>query len=308
MTKVYLFAHDAASANMVYAQAIELMEDGCEVKVFGDGPAEKILKAKLPDVYTTSEPVFECVSMVVTGLSGVHSKYELFIIKKAREANVPKIISILDIPRNVDRRFEIDGVFLGEDYLADEIWCEEIDFETKYEIIRKRAVKKPNPYLTLLSKKYASSSPVLIHPMIHLYKNEYILYLCDYVIDQFGETLGFTEFSMLESFFGSISKCGVDRPIYIKLHPAEKLGKYDNIVKSFKSLNIHIIDAEIHELVYFSNVVFGISSSVFHECELLDKEFYSLQIGRKDGKKDFPWSAKEIIYSIEQLDRVMEHL
>jgi hypothetical protein len=116
-SRYLFFAHDAGAGNMIVSYAYFLSNKGKEVLLYPTGPALNICQKYLPEVTLQEKPNFRNNDIVITGLSGIHSKYEINIIKKARISKVKKIFTILDCEYNFEERFIIDGKLVS--YLPD---------------------------------------------------------------------------------------------------------------------------------------------------------------------------------------------
>lgn len=294
-----IFAHDAGAANATFAYVLKLKNQGYKIKVYPKGPAIKIFQTNLPDMIDDNQPQFHKKDLVITGLSGIHSKYELEIIKKAREKGVQEIISIMDVPYNLDQRFIINGKFVSDEYLPNEIWIPKILKLSANKNINKLLVEKENPYWEYIKEECYLHLPGIKNPWVEKYKNTYILYLTQYIQEQYGDTLGYTEFTLLEDFLDAAKRISFTKPIFIKLHPQEREDKYNLIIRKFSGLKIIQMESNLPELLYYSKAVFGNMSSVFYESVLINKPSYSLQIGAKRINNCLPKSVRVIVAADE---------
>ncbi len=299
-----IFAHDAGGANATVAQAHFLMREGYQVEAYPRGPAVAVYAEHLPQcVRPESALRFLPTDLVVTGLSGIHSKFELEMIRHAREAGVRKIISILDRPHNLDLRFTREGRLVDEPYLPDEIWTPEILETSASAKIQGRLVQRANPYWEYIKEKKYSCPPPLTDSFVRTQKGEYLLYVTDYIVEQNGLGLGYTEFSLLESFLQACERSAPERPIVVKLHPAEKAGKYDELLARHPRLHLHVASAgKLEEYLYFAKAVFGYMSSVFYESVIVPKPTFSVQVGGREVLRRFPEGVKALssVACIEQ--------
>lgn len=278
-----IFAHDAGGANALFAYAFQLKKQGYNIKAYPDGPAVKIFEANIPEMIDKEPPTFNKQDTVIAGSSGFHSTYELRMIKAAKKNGVRRTISVLDMPYNICERFKINGKIVDNRYLPHEIWVPKIieKEKPKNKNITKLIIEKKNPYWSFLKKQRYSKPPLITNYWVKKYKNSYLLYVADYIKEQYGSTFGYTEYSLLRDFLTSAKRAGFTKPIFIKLHPREEKDKYVPIINKFPQLRIKQIDCSLQELIYYSRAIFGWLSSVFFEAALINKPTYSLQIGAK---------------------------
>ncbi|MDX9744024.1 MAG: hypothetical protein RBT59_09425 [Arcobacteraceae bacterium] len=279
--RLFIFAHDAGSANVTMAYAYLKQNKYDETLAFPKGPAEKIYKQHIDNYISNKSFDFLPTDTVVTGTSGIHSDYEMEIIIKARKANVNKIITILDSTANFELRFSIGGEILSCLYLPDEIWVDNKHFISNIDYFNKHIIYKKNIYNLYIKQMFKDHPAELKNKDIITHNGKYLVVLTDYLSELYGDIFGFSEFDYLENILSTISELGLNIPIFIKLHPAESSNKYNNIISNYKHLNILKDDFNIHELIYYSAVVFGINSSVFKEALMLKKPTFSIQIGSK---------------------------
>lgn len=280
--RVLIFAHDAGGANSTFAFALELEKKGFLILAFGEGAAAQIYMTNIPHMVGEDSPSFEKTDWVITGLSGIHSRYEVDMIKLARENGVQKITSILDVHYNIEYRFNKDNQMLSEDYLPDEIWVPGVFKRTGVDSIDKRIIDRPNPYFTFVKEKFYSTPPSVTESLVNKHKGKYWIYLTEYIKDQYGESLGYDEFSLLDSFLYIVAELSSVPPIIIKIHPQETEEKYSHIIKKYPQLSISIYRLKLQELLYYSKFVFGCMSTVFYEAFMLEKKVFSLHFKCKN--------------------------
>lgn len=289
-----IFAHDAGGANSTAAYARLLIDShGYSVQAFPQGPATEIFREIVPECLGSGDlPVFTKNDLVVTGLSGVHSKFELEMIRLARLAGVRRIISILDRPHNIDLRFTREGVLVGDPYLPDEIWTPEFAEVSKSEKIQSLMVKRENPFWAYVRRTRYLNPPDISDRFVGEHLGKFVLYATDYLVEQDGLTRGYTEFSLLEDFLTAASANAPGLPVVVKLHPAEAAGKYDSLISKFPPLKIHVAtERALDQYLYYSRAVFGNLSSVFYESVMLGKPTYSLQVRGLELLRRYPAGA-----------------
>lgn len=302
--RLLLFAHDAGSANMIIAYIYFYKNKYSEILAFPQGPAKKLSQIYIQEYMTTESLFFFQTDTVVTGTSGIDSEYEMKIIIQAREANVHKIITILDNTANFNMRFSLHGKLLKKEFLPDEIWIDQENFKSDIDYFNKHIVYKNNIYDKYIIKLFKNNPPKFTNKNIIKYNGSYLVILTDYLSDLYGNLFGFSEFDYLENILNVIDKLHLDVAIFIKLHPSEKNTKYDPIITKYQNLNIFKDDFNVHELIYYSRVVFGMSSSVFKEAIMFEKSCFSIQIG---ATKDMQ-TILESKFNIKSKDILIEIL
>lgn len=278
--RILVFSYDAGGANLTMAYAYFKSLLGYEVLCFPKGPAIEIFKNHIPNLISNKSINFNNNDIIVTGTSGIHSDYEMEIIKKNRNI-VSKTICLLDAPGNLELRFSINNILLEDKYLPDEIHYEKKINLSTYPQINKRLLIKENLYLKYLKDVYYKKEQCPKNKEILKYKNKYLLILTEYISELYGNKFGFDEYDFLEDILCEIDNNSEEIVVFIKLHPAEKKDKYDSIINRFNRIKIFKDDYKIQEILYFSKLVFGLNSSVFKEAIVLEKPIYSIQIGAK---------------------------
>lgn len=277
--RLLIFAHDAASANVTIAYASLNKHKYSSILAFPKGPANAIYKQNIEQYISTNKVSMLHTDTVVTGTSGIHSTFELETIIQAKNNNVQKTIMLLDSTSNFNLRFSINKQLIQKKYTPDEIWVFEENFKSNIDYIDAHIFLKEDIYHHYLLKKFTNNPPPLKNKNIIKYKDKYITIITEYISELYGNKYGFNEFDFLENIFSCIEKFDFDIPIFLKLHPVEDNSKYNQILSKYKHLNILKEDFDIHELIYYTKIVLGMSSSVFKESRLLDKPTYSIQIG-----------------------------
>lgn len=280
---VKIFAHDAASANVVIAYIyFNFHDERYTITAYPSGPAVNIFnkeKISIIQIRHDNNYDFSTNDTVITGLSGVSSNYELEIIKLAKESNVSQIISLLDVARSIDDRFLLNTKDI-EEYLPDRILIPIGNLQaSKDKRINNLLEEYENPYWNYVYDKYYKEPPVVTNNLIQSNIRNYIVFFTEYIKEQFDDTLGYDEFTIMHDFIDVFKNLSI--PIFIKLHPSEDINKYNNYIP--KDSNFYVIKNEIstQEILFYAKTVFGCMSSVFYEALLLDKECYSLQLNYK---------------------------
>lgn len=300
------FAFDAASSNMVVS-FIRLYKDNySEIKAFyGSAIAKNIYLQHIPEYICEEKNIDFANSTLIAGTSGINSSFEMNILKKAKQSNVQKSIVIVDNTSNFEMRFLLDNQILDEKFAPDEIWVFDKAFKSKVEYLNKKLVFKENIYEIYLNKIFKNEEPKLTNEFIIKHKFGYLVILSEYLYQLYGLNFGFTEYEMVEYILDSVDKLNPNIPIFLKLHPRENKNKYNILLRKYNQLNIVCQDCNIHELIFYSKLVFGINSSVFMECNLFDKPTFSVQIGSKKEMYLRFLEKEKIIFSKKDLENIL---
>lgn len=301
--RILVFSYDAGGANLAMAYAYYKNQEGYEVKCFPKGPAFRIFENHIPSLISTEPFQFKSSDIVVTGTSGIHSDYEMQIIKQSKK-NVFKTISLLDASGNLKMRFSINGKVLNEEFLPNEIYYEnDFDF-LEYPLLKRRVVRKENLYLKYLKEVFYKNKLITKNRDILEHKMNYLLVLTEYISDLYGDKFGFNEYDFLEDILKTIDILSLNIVVFVKLHPAEDFNKYDSIIKSYKNLKIYKENYNIQEVLFNSKIVFGLNSSVFKEALVLEKPIFSVQIGAKKNLDTI--KEVEVINSSFELENILK--
>lgn len=297
--KTLFFAYDAGSANVTMAHAYKLHNQGLHVEVYPKGPAVEIYKKNIPDLIQKN-PILSKQDTVIVGTSGIHSDYEMQILKEAKRVGVSKTIVILDSIDKMETRFTLENSPLDKDLYPDEIWTSKTPLGIK--IPNSKIKKIYDPYMEFIHSNLYKSPPKVNNLLIKRFKGEYLVILSEYVQELFGNRFGFNENDSINYILDTIDS---KTPILLKTHPAEPKNKYDELIKN-SSLNLHSYNGDVHELIYYAKIVLGINSSVFHESLFLNKPTYSIQIGSIE-KMDDILPTSNIIYDIKNLTNMLNY-
>ncbi|MBD3842209.1 MAG: hypothetical protein IE909_10045 [Campylobacterales bacterium] len=281
--RLFIFANDAASANVTMAYAVLYEKDYSHIFAYPQNEALEIYQQHIPQ-YIQKLPDklnFLPKDVVVTGTSGLNSNYEMSIVKQAKLKGVKEVITIVDNTVNFKRRFLLDNQIIEKKYVPDEIWVFEYGFKSDILFLNQKIIYKENIYLQFLQKHYKQHPPKLQNDFIKKYKHNYLVILSEYVYELYGLSFGFTEYEFLEIILQTICELDLNIPIFLKLHPKEHKNKFNILLRKYSHLNILQDECNIQELIYYSKLVFGINSSVFMECQIFCKPTYSIQINAK---------------------------
>lgn len=250
-----VICHDAGGAQLV---ASYIARSGRECKFVLEGPAIKIFKERLGDVEIVSldEALTQCDEFIC-GTSW-QSDLEWRAIGQAKTLKKPVCV-ILDHWVNYSERFVRNSI----KNLPDKIWvcdkpAEQIAINhfpsVPIEII-------PNPYFQDLKEEIEN-----IKKLRNVANTEKIkvLFVCEPLSEhaekEFNNPLywGYTEFDALKFFFKNLPvlKKEVEQ-IKIRPHPAEKPGKYSDIINEFSDVTVLGGDKTLLEELSEADIVVG---------------------------------------------------
>lgn len=297
--RTLFFAYDAGSANVTMAYAYKLHKQGKKVEAFAKGPAIEIYKKNIPDLLH-HKIVFTPKDTVIVGTSGIHSDYEMGILKQAKLFGVKQTIVILDSIDKIQTRFILDSQPLESSLFPHEIWTPKIPLLIN--TYKSKVTQINDPYLEYIHTHLFQKAPAINNPLIKQFKGKYLVILSEYVEELFGDRFGFNEWDSINYILDAMDS---KIPVLLKTHPAEPIDKYDALIKK-SSQNLHSYRGDIHELIYYAKVVTGINSSVFQESLFLKKPSFSVQIGSCERMDDI-MPEENIIYDTHILSNVLEY-
>lgn len=280
LNRLVVFAHDANSANITIAYIFFYGKLYEAIDIYCDGPAKEIFKRDYSSyIKEFSSLKFFQTDTVISGTSGLYSSYEMSMIKNAKIAGVQKTITLIDNIANFEKRFILDGKLIDLEYLADEIWIDTIkSFKSDIPQIASKSIIKENFYKSYLKVFFQKFPPKQSHNFIKDHKGEYLLILTEYIYELYRLQFGFTEYEMVENILETIDALDLKIPIFLKLHPYESKNKFNILLRKYSHLQIIQDNCNSQDLIFYSKVVFGISSSLFKECSLFQKPTFSIQI------------------------------
>ncbi len=283
---ILLFTRDPGGSNVLIPLITPLKLMGYEVLLYGKDKAieqfrkfhltarvfpfqniKKFLVAKQPDV-------------ILTGTSGIDNT-EKNIWIEARKLNIPTF-AILDQWMNFEKRFSC--LFLPDFIFA-------MDNMAKNDLInigikKTQIIVSGQPYFEYIMNQ-KSYKPHDVDP-----KNFVITFVSEPIQSFYNNSLGYTEYSILETLLetlSSIVKISTKKlKLIIKLHPNDEKNKYDILIKNMASKSFHVtLDKTTNslKLIEKSNVVCGMASMVLLESVLLGVQTISIQIGLKSESR-----------------------
>jgi len=234
--KVAIVSHDAGGAEILSSWIRRNPIDFVSVL---DGPAKKIFRDKLDDLFEVSlTDAVKHANWVLTG-SGWKSclEYDAIAFSKKKK----RVITFLDNWSNFRERFTRNG----ENHFPNEIWVgDKYAFEIANKKLPEVAVinQVVNPYFQDIKeelKKY--SKPAVPGKTKILYVTEPT---SEHALAQEGDERfwGWTEFDALQYFLDNVEKVCTNEieVITVRPHPAEIKGKYDFFLDQFPDLPIKI--------------------------------------------------------------------
>jgi len=302
-----IFASNAASANVTMAYTKLFKKEYSKVLAYSQKEASSIYKQHIPEYMQNDKNIiFLHTDIVVTGTSGIDANYELEIIIKAKKANVKKIITIVDNVANFNMRFTTNNKLLEKRYLPDEIWVFDSNFKSDIEYFNTKILYKENIYKKFLKIFYEKNPPMINNKFINNHQGMYLVILTEYIYELHRLKYDFNEYNMLISILSTIDKLNLNIPIFLKLHPREHQNKFNIILRKYSHLNIMRDNCNIQELIYYSKVIFGVSTSVFMECNTFKKPYFSILIDSNKTLKPPFIKSKNIIYTYNHLKKILK--
>lgn len=298
--KILVFTHDAGGSEMIAAYIKKNFDKFIFVCYVG-GPGRDIFRRygiSIKEI-TDNDSAIKCAiqknkdSFFVLIGTGWMTNIELSAIREAKNFGM-RTVCYLDSWVNFRERFGYPKIG-WQKWLPDELWTADEyakdlaeKFFGKYSRIRFMG----NPYFYFLRKEYEEIKRNTKRG------NGAVLFLTDLLLQDVRPVLKKTL-----SFF---SKMRFERPIIIRLHPAEQRNKYDHIVRPFKRfLNISISkNKNILDDMVLSSVVIGTETMALVVGVICHKKVISITTGM--GLKKFPLPFKQIvkIKDIKQLGRL----
>lgn len=260
-----LVAHDAGAANHILSW-LEICPKNYKCKYFFCGPAKKIFETNHPYKKNCDsiDEVLDNVDYLICG-TGWQTSIEIEAIKKAKKNDI-FVIAVLEHWANYMERFKFNDVY----YFPDKIWVTDHYAEK----ISKQVF--PNISTQIIENTYAKT--ILSKRSNVICKQKYLLYICEPMRSNWGgKEPG--EFQAIRFFFQSLNLINYKKNTEIKfrIHPSEKLNKYDAILKEFYQYNISTDNNELGDSLKNSIAVIGCQSYALHLSTMLQiKTFSSL--------------------------------
>ena len=258
--QITICAHDAGAANHTFHIFKKNIKNS---KLCLAGPAYEIFNKSFKDIKNLTINNSLLGSKYLISGTGWETDFEHEARKIAAKRGIYSI-AILDHWVNYYERFQRDN----ETVLPNEIWVtDEVALKIAKNIFHKiPIIKIPNfSFEEIIKKVKIEKSSNYSNSKNHLPKR--LLYLTEPIRTNWNRNEP-GEFQALKYFFASLEKLSKNylisskneiEKIIIKLHPSEKLNKYDSTIKSIKSnIPISIIKSDrLHEYLAWSEATFG---------------------------------------------------
>lgn len=273
-----LVCHDAGAANMLLSYISE--KELTELCGYFEGPAQRIQNEYLPYIrcMDSVNEVIQASDTIITG-SGWQSNLEFETRRLAASSNKYSI-AVVDHWTNYRERFCRDG----QTMLPNEIWV----FDEPALARAKRLF--PSVKLKLMPSSYEKhilAKVGLFRPVANR-----LLYLCEPMRIQSRQE-GEVEIEVLKEFLERLSNNVLyrDFDLHLRLHPSEKVGKYDALMSRFKSIKFVHDNCDLHEAIGKASAVVGCSS-------------YALYLAYKAGRRiisSMPKSIEGELFDIREI-------
>lgn len=284
-----------------------------EIEVWGFGLAlprfirEKIIfkeiaPVELPNISLLKEAKPDLLITSATSLPQKNMS-EKYLWKQAGELNIPSI-AFLDQWQNYTIRFSGPESDERLKYLPDYINCIDSNGfeEMKNEGFPAHILKQwGQPYLSKQKEIISQLSQSEIMSKVGFSaKIETILFVSEEIRDNYGISLGYDQYDVLEKFVSFVNSQNEEKNYIIKLHPKENLENYMQIFARVRCSNFKVITTELNsqEVLIISDKVYGMSSIMLIEAFVLGKEVFSVQPSLK-VKDPFFLSRSGIIPRLE---------
>lgn len=255
---ILICCHDAGSANLIYFWKKKHKKNN--FFFYNKGPALKIFKKKNINLNQLIKLKLDIIITGTSQFSDLENKIRFIARRK-------KIFSVtfLDHYVNYKKRF----IFKGKLELPDELWSFDIySFKIAKKTFKNVTIKrKLNYFVSYLKKK------VIIKKK---FNNNYLYFTEPFFFKNRGN-----EFIYLRKFLNYF-KNKKKLNIKIKLHPSEKLNKYDKIIKDYKNLNIKVIkNSKLENLINWCDKVYGCETYAMIIAKKCNRKVYTLMSSKK---------------------------
>ena len=245
----------------------------------------KIIKTiELHNIIKTFKP-----NIIITGTS-LPNEFELNTISIGN-INSITTISFIDHYTNIIERFKKGNKFILPKFIF-VINCKvKLILTETLKINTSRIKIIENPYITLLKKKKFNFSKVKFKKYFNVIDKKILLYLPEPLFQYKQDYLyGFTEFEILNDI---IKYTNFDKfKLIIKPHPNHNIKLFE---KYSIYNNVHIEqNFDINEMIYCSDIVFGIFSNAIIESNIINPHTYQILTHLKDKKLNPFHSVKNL--------------
>lgn len=266
MYKILVVSHDAGGAELL---SCFLKFKNMKFDYFLKGPAKKIFEKNFGRKFINFKDVelkkkILNSSLVLTGTSW-SSNLEKKTIKFCKSKNI-RVISYIDHWVNYKERFVLKKNF----YLPDILWThDEISKKIAQKQFNIPIINKKNYYLRKIKDEFLEISKTKKNKKIYEF-----LFLSE-PIKEHNSKLGFDEYSCLKKFLDFVCKLNKKHKILIRMHPYEKLIKYNKILNFSRYKKLHIYfskNSTLTEDIFYSKNVVGINSMAMAVAIMLNNK------------------------------------
>jgi len=267
--KIAIVSHDAGAANLILGWIKEHHE--IKIKYSLSGPALKIFKDYDPSIINNSLiDAMSGVSALISGTSSVDSDFEHDSRNYAKKMGIYSI-GVIDHWVNYSQRFKRKN----KSIYPDEIWVfDSYAFRIAKNLFPKiKIIQIPNYYL--------NQQLSLIHKLSSSKINEakqHVLYLLEPINQKWDNSDISGEFQALDYFIKNRVLIGLknDAIIKLRLHPSEKIDKYQAWCSSQKKSTIELdISSNLYELINWADYVVGCSTAAMALAVMANKKVIS---------------------------------
>ena len=217
-------------------------------------------------VYTPQRLEKEKVSQIIVG-SRTETAFDSLLLKWGNQNKIKTIMVIEHWTNFKERIFSLD-----ESNLPSEIWVNDLESKnklTRLGIEQQRIFVVGNPILERLQKSSKSNK----------LKTDAILFVSEDMSDEsfkLKQNYGFDEYQVLETILRYKPE---QKMLYIKLHPAEKIDKYENFCEEF---GVEIIQEASKESLGDYEIIIGMNSFLLIELAMMKNRVYTYRPNQKE--------------------------
>jgi hypothetical protein len=294
MKTIAIFCHDPGGAELI-SSWINKNKKNYQFLFYLKGPAIKIFQKKIKNLSICKNRRKALLANIFLCGSGWKTTFELdglILGKKYKK----KTIVFLDYWKNYKRRFKKKKYFFPDIFWVTDNYAK---IRAELEFKNSKIVVKKNYFFLDLKKFYLNKS---IKKKNKRLKRKIILYLSEPILEhsvKWFENKNFwryDEFDALKFFLKNYDNIFQNiKKIILRLHPFEKIDKYNNLCSKFS----HKVKIEINNKVdlatqiYKSDIIIGCQTTAMVLALYLKKKVFC-SIPPKGKKSDLPF--KNILY------------
>ncbi|MFA6253146.1 MAG: hypothetical protein WCV69_02460 [Patescibacteria group bacterium] len=293
-----IVAHDAGGANILAAWVVKNFKkynflfclENPALKIFQD---KKIVFKNIK--YKNLNFVWDKIDFILTGTS-YPADLERLLIAQAKKKKI-KSASFIDHWVNYRKRFlPLGHEGKVQNFLPDEIWVGDrfaLKMALEEGFTRNKLKLIPNPYFQEVRKIKQN-----IQNSGKIAQRKKILFLSSI----FSEN-NFNEFDFLEEFLKILKSSGKKIEITIKLHPSEKIGKYNKLIKKYPELKINQSKSQnLVQEINKADLVIGQETMALVVAMLLSKTALNY---KPNGLSAIPFRKIKIITSLSKIEKYL---